>query len=1036
MCSRSQRWFTLLLGVLVFVGCNQSTSRSSPSLQDQQDTGSTSRDASGEDTGGAPEERRDTSDPGNSDVGSESDTKADTEPSATLGADCEEDADCRSGRCEAFGDTSICTTRCRRGGNRCNVDGLTCSEGLCTPSDYCLDEDGDGYGDGPGCKGTDCDDSNADVHPGADELCGNQIDDNCNGGIDEGFEARNTQCTVGKGICQRTGRLECSDDKLSLECSVEPGDPEEEICDGLDNDCNGQIDDKHQCKCRAGETQSCYTGSKETRNRGVCDDGTQTCQPDGTWGPCKNETLPSQETCDGLDNSCSGRIDDVDQDGDGFHGCSGVAKPDCDDNDPDVHPGATETCNGVDDNCNGVIDEGAENTYYLDNDGDGYGAEAQKVSACSPPANYVDKVGDCVDNNPDIYPGAEEVCNDIDDDCDAKVDEGLPTKTIYRDVDNDGYAASGARSRKKCLYDRDGDGTGETPPVGWTQQTGDCDDTDATVHPTAEELCDQKDNDCDGITDRWCGYSCQGQWPVSMPGNQAPRTVVGDFEQDGNKEIGMTNRTSGKLVDAKGRKLFSESLGLHYARRAGIFADVDRKWANSQFRLEWIYGRKDHLTFVRMTQQGPEIVSSNVRIHDQPQMMARDFDEDDRTEVFAGDVRGVVLAEYSPEKGTFVEQRRISTPDGKLMLTNGNALADIDGDPRMELIFGSGRSRNDRPSEWAGKIWAFSFDTQNRATRICKNCFDTSAKNLYAQDVGRMYVHDQNGDSTPDLYAPVSYAKTKQNNTKNPRWGWKLWNFDSSSGKSLGSPPKRYTCLKYDGNNDGKAECNGYGWRHDIDGDGDEDRVRVRNGRVHVERWENGTWQREPAGARASGGSIRWLGDLQGDGELEVLIQGRSKLQCYSFGKKTYHPWSSHGPPLDELPQRTFQRDNWEPNDTKSRAFRIFNEEHHYRGFLTTPNDTDWFEVGIGNGWCADVTVQAPDTHGLEVELYGAVDRNGDGDHDVIGRDTIQPGKRGRLSCRDSANSTSLGRYWVKIESLQNGSSTTSPYKLKASVNF
>ncbi len=138
-----------------------------------------------------------------------------------------------------------------------------------------------------------------------------------------------------------------------------------------------------------------------------------------------------------------------DADHDGF-----AVKDDCNDGDPNVHPGAQEVCNGKDDNCDGKIDEG------FDADGDGW-------VSCAIGA----KNADCDDTDPAINPGAQEVCNGKDDNCDGKIDEGF-------DKDNDGFYTC-ARSGLPA----------------------DCDDTDPMIKPSASEICNGKDDDCDGKID-------------------------------------------------------------------------------------------------------------------------------------------------------------------------------------------------------------------------------------------------------------------------------------------------------------------------------------------------------------------------------------------------------------------------------------------------------------------------------------------------------------------------------------------------------
>ena len=114
---------------------------------------------------------------------------------------------------------------------------------------------------------------------------------------------------------------------------------------------------------------------------------------------------------------------------------------DCNDANAAINPGATEICDGVDNNCDGNIDEGVGNTYYQDNDGDGYGNPSNTIQACSAPSGYVSDNTDCDDSNAGIHPGATEICDTVDNDCDGEVDEEM-TNTYYQDSDNDGYGNS------------------------------------------------------------------------------------------------------------------------------------------------------------------------------------------------------------------------------------------------------------------------------------------------------------------------------------------------------------------------------------------------------------------------------------------------------------------------------------------------------------------------------------------------------------------------------------------------------------------
>jgi len=167
---------------------------------------------------------------------------------------------------------------------------------------------------------------------------------------------------------------------------------------------------------------------------------------------------------------------------------------DCDDSTADANPDATEVCDGIDNDCDGQVDNDASEdagTWYLDYDGDGYGAESWPLASCDQPSGYVDNADDCDDTEASAYPGGVEVCDGADNDCNGEVDEdsALDASVWYRDFDGDGFG------------DADSPTEACDVPSGYVNDDEDCDDTNDEVNPDATEICDEIDNDCDGDTD-------------------------------------------------------------------------------------------------------------------------------------------------------------------------------------------------------------------------------------------------------------------------------------------------------------------------------------------------------------------------------------------------------------------------------------------------------------------------------------------------------------------------------------------------------
>ena len=166
---------------------------------------------------------------------------------------------------------------------------------------------------------------------------------------------------------------------------------------------------------------------------------------------------------------------------------------DCRDDDPLAFPGADERCNQLDDDCDDKVDEQAvdPSPFHRDLDGDGYGDPDDQVDACEAPEGYVDNADDCNDGAAQTNPGAEELCDDADRDCDGHPTNGaVDGVEWFEDGDGDGFG--GAASEWLC----------DPNPSGWAPASDDCDDSDPSSYPGAPEgIADGVDSDCDGAED-------------------------------------------------------------------------------------------------------------------------------------------------------------------------------------------------------------------------------------------------------------------------------------------------------------------------------------------------------------------------------------------------------------------------------------------------------------------------------------------------------------------------------------------------------
>jgi len=433
-------------------------------------------------------------------------------------------------------------------GERCNDADDDCDlaidEGAEDAVSWFSDVDGDGYGD-PGSSvlscdpgsgfvvdDTDCDDGDADVSPGASEVC-NGHDDDCDGLVDDDDPSLDDpdswyDDTDGDGYGDPDAEtLSCSQpsDTVADDTDCDDGDADvspsaSEVCNGDDDDCDALVDDDDPDLAdgstwfldldgdgygdAAVSVSACEAPGGYVSNSEDCDDGSADVLPGGT------------EVCDGIDNDCSGVIDDdatdaatwyADSDGDGYGNATSAQlaceapsgavadSTDCDDSDAGVNPGAAEVCDGDDEDCDGLVDDDDPgvtdpSTWYADSDGDGHGDPSASTVSCEAPTGSVANADDCDDSSALALPGGTEVCDGLDNDCDGTTDQSATdAATWYGDKDGDGYGDAGNTT------------TACEAPTGATSDSSDCDDTDATAYPGASERCDGADQDCDTVVD-------------------------------------------------------------------------------------------------------------------------------------------------------------------------------------------------------------------------------------------------------------------------------------------------------------------------------------------------------------------------------------------------------------------------------------------------------------------------------------------------------------------------------------------------------
>ncbi|MCB9525273.1 MAG: hypothetical protein H6702_18130 [Myxococcales bacterium] len=314
------------------------------------------------------------------------------------------------------------------------------------------------------------------------EACDGQ-DNDCDGETDEEVAGADVACTVGLGACAVDGVTVCDGEQGALVCDARPGEPADEICDGVDNDCDGQTDEG------TGVGEPCEAGV------GAClAVGVQRCDDNGGVACDARAGAPRPELCNGVDDNCDGQTDEglglgeacevgvgvcravgaLACDAEGQVACSAVAGQ-----------AGAEACDGLDNDCDGRVDEG--------NPGGGQDCNTGRPGVCAAGTRVCE--GGAFTCQQRAQPGAE-VCDGLDNDCDGRVDQdanGPLAQACYTGPMGTAGVGACRRGRQTCQGGDFGGCVGEVVPQA--------------------EICDSADNDCNGAVDDLPNGAC-----VCQPG--------------------------------------------------------------------------------------------------------------------------------------------------------------------------------------------------------------------------------------------------------------------------------------------------------------------------------------------------------------------------------------------------------------------------------------------------------------------------------------------------------------------------------------